>query len=238
MLFNSAAEDRIHWAVGDFWDASAGGTGSDPIQHNFTARLAGAPVFDKKEKTLLHVGASFQMRSPDSETDRFRVRPETPFTPRTQDTGTLSVDSEDILGLEFAVARGPISLQAEWYKASIEGHPDVVGAPSPNFKGYYVGASWFVTGEHRPYKGGKFDRVKPESNFKGKSGTGALELAARYSALDLEDDTVMGGVGHDTTFGVNWYLNPNARVMLDYVLYTLHHVGDVNSVVVRFQVDF
>jgi phosphate-selective porin OprO/OprP len=47
---------------------------------------------------------------------------------------------------------------------------------------------------------------------------GAIELTARYSELDLSDEAVNAGRLDTTTLGVNWYLNPNTRVMLNYVL--------------------
>jgi phosphate-selective porin OprO/OprP len=238
MLLGGLMEDRVNWAIGDFTDHGASGVGAAQWQHNFTARLCGTPLLDKDRKTLLHLGLSMQDRSPESENDRFRVRPGTPFTPRTQDTGTFSVDSETIFGFEGALVTGPFSFQGEMYKASIEDHPDAPG-PSPQFGGWYGMVSWFVTGESRPYKGGSFGRVKPKSNFDGKNGTGAIELALRVEALDLDDDGLDGGVGRASTLGVNWYMNPNTRLMLNYVMYSLSHDrGDVNSVVLRFQIDF
>ena len=59
--------------------------------------------------------------------------------------------------------------------------------------------------------------VKPKKNFKWGESLGAIELAARYSALDLADEDISGGRLQDTTVGVNWYLNPNMRIMLNYV---------------------
>jgi phosphate-selective porin OprO/OprP len=237
MAFASHMEDRLNWAFGTFTDHAVAGVGSVNWKHSLTGRITFAPIVDKEAKRVLHLGLSYQDRSPDTENDRVRVRPEVPFLPRTQDTGTFSVESESIVGLEAAFVQGPFSVQGEYYKADYTDHPDAPGA-SPSYSGYYLMASWFVTGETRPYKGGTFGRVKPNTNFDGKKGCGALEVAARYSACDLDDDGLDGGVGHDVTVGVNWHLNPNARIMLDYVMYTLHHVGDVNSLIVRFQVDF
>ena len=239
MVFASHLEDRLHWAVGDFADNGSGGPAPVRFQHNFTGRVCGLPFRSKvaERESLVHLGASFQDRSPESEDDRIQVRPSVPFVPRTQDTGLFSVDSERILGLEAAAVHGPFSVQGEWYRGDYDDHPDAPG-PSPAYEGWYAMASWFVTGETRPYRGGAFGRVKPKSAFDGKGGTGAVELAVRYSALDLDDDGLDGGTGHDTTLGVNWHLNTNARVMVNYVLYTRHGVGDVNSLVFRVQVDF
>jgi phosphate-selective porin OprO/OprP len=237
MVSGSHHEDRLNWAIGDFQDNASQGPAPVSFQHNFSGRVCGLPWQDKEKGSLLHVGASIQDRSPETENDRIQVRPSVPFIVRTQDTGVFGVDSELILGLEAAFVRGPFCVQGEWFKAEFEDHPDAPGA-SPSYGGYYAMVSYWITGETRPYKGGAFGRVKPKSVFTRKDGTGALELAARYSALDLDDDGLDGGVGHDLTLGANWHLNPNCRVMVNYVLYTRTHVGDVNSLVFRFQVDF
>ncbi|MEE8159192.1 MAG: porin, partial [Dehalococcoidia bacterium] len=49
-------------------------------------------------------------------------------------------------------------------------------------------------------------------------GLGAWEVAARYSNLDLNDASIGGGKMHNLTFGLNWYLNPNVRWMVNAVL--------------------
>lgn len=42
-------------------------------------------------------------------------------------------------------------------------------------------------------------------------------MAFRYSALDLSDRGIQGGKGRDFTAGLNWYLYPTMRVMVNCV---------------------
>jgi phosphate-selective porin OprO/OprP len=44
-----------------------------------------------------------------------------------------------------------------------------------------------------------------------------VEVAVRYSTLDLDDATVSGGDAKDVTVGLNWYLRENLRLMFNYV---------------------
>ena len=64
-------------------------------------------------------------------------------------------------------------------------------------------------------------------------------MAARISHLDADDGMLDGGKLTDVTAGVNWYLNPNTRVMFNYVLADLDGFSDLSHAFqVRFQIDF
>ena len=86
---------------------------------------------------------------------------------------------------------------------------------------------------------GKFDRAKPAQDLLGgQGGFGALEVAVRYSSLDLTDAGVVGGELEDLTIGFNWHLNPNTRVMVNYVNADVDGVGKADVFMTRFQIDF
>ena len=69
-------------------------------------------------------------------------------------------------------------------------------------------------------------------------GCGAWEVAARYSYIDLDRARIDGDRLDDVTFGLNWYLNPNMRVMFNYIYADSEDRGDANIFQMRFQVDF
>jgi phosphate-selective porin OprO/OprP len=60
--------------------------------------------------------------------------------------------------------------------------------------------------------------VTPETGQRvSYGGTGVFEAAARYSAIDLTDGDIRGGFQQDVTVGLNWYPEPYARVMANYI---------------------
>ena len=124
-------------------------------------------------------------------------------------------------GLESALVYGPFSLQGEYSHLSIDRFGS---APTVNVDGFYVFGSWFITGESRTFKNGNVDRVKPFKDFAPGGGWGAFELLARYDALDLTDAGFqsIGGravnrKGETWTLGLNWYLNPNLKLVANYI---------------------
>ncbi len=217
--------------------------------YNATTRFTFLPWYQEKGRRLLHTGFSYSHAfHDDGERIRFRQRPEAHLGPRLVETPRFAVEEIDYINPEVALVYGPASLQFEWMSALVnrESGDDL------HYNGFYGFASYFLTGEHRPYKtsSGAFDRVKPKNDFDGKGGWGALEFAARYSVIDLNDEDMNGGEMQNVTVGFNWYLNPNVRLMFNYVRAMLDeddcyykgsmgsHCGDADIIQGRFQVDF
>lgn len=244
LLFRDHAEGRFCWQAGIFRNTAENGGGLESDDgYSLTVRLTGLPVDQQGDRPLfLHVGVAGSYRtSPDGDA-RFRARPSVASGPRFVDTGSLSgTDSVILLGVELALVYGPFSVQGEFMMAELD---STAGGGDPSFSGFYLQASWFATGEHRPYdrKSGRFGRVRPKKNF-GKGGWGALELAVRFSNVDLNDGTIAnGGSLDDIVAGLNWYLNPNTRVQINVVIADLNDrttaTGDFTGVQSRIHVDF
>ena len=140
----------------------------------------------------LHLGGSIHFTDLNSDdTVRYRQRPLVHFTSeRFVNTGNLDATSERGLGLEAAVIAGPFHAASEgfWQKVNRPG-----ALSDPTFFGGYAEVGMFLTpGDSRGYKGGTFDRVKPE-NPVGEGGIGAIQVNLRYDHLDLNDAGVIGG---------------------------------------------
>ena len=87
----------------------------------------------------------------------------------------------------------------------------------PEFDGYWVAASWALTGEMRPYraKSGTFGGL-PIARTVYQGGKGAWELTGRWSHTDLEDGLVTGGEMDIASLGLNWWLTPFFAVNVNY----------------------
>ncbi len=205
---------------------------------NVVVRATGL-VFNNKEKNqMVHLGANYAGR-PYSD---FKFRAENHFG-ADQLSGKYhytfpGADTRTDLGLEFGSTFGPLSLQGEYKTESW----DASGADY-KMSSYYAFASYFLTGEHRPYKHGAFGRVKPKKDI-DNGGYGALEVLARYSTMNASDDVVTANVGlpqdvNNITFGLNWYLNSRARIMYNYVTTDDNNaLGNLNQHQFRVQIDF
>ena len=171
------------------------------------ARITFAPV--DHDNSVLHFGLGATTERPHGDFS-FSARPEAlPTDPKLVRTGTITdVARVDRLALEAAWKRGPLSIQSEFLRAHLSRDNS---QPNLDFKGWYVGGSWVLTGESREYKNGAFKGIVPS-----RPG-GAWELTARYSRVNLNDAPVRGGSEHNLTFGVNWYASKHARVMLNYI---------------------
>ena len=200
-----------------------------------SARVTAAPI--NEEGHVLHLAASWRSRG--GATD-FRAAPVPAndqfftYQARGADLHLASrfvvapaiFDKDTFWGLEAAYVWGPWSIQSEYGQLKGEINELFVG-DDPTYWGGYVEASWFITGETRPYKFGEFTRQKVLNPvFEG--GHGAWQLVGRYDVLSLTDNaatiinatpaTTCTTCGEQKTWqlGVNWWLNDHTRVMFNY----------------------
>jgi len=232
MIGSTAWDKRLTWHISTFRKTNGYGKDYGDNDMNYAIRVTVVPY--KEDKNIIHLGASYVVLKPNGDSYRSESRPEMHLAPkRLADTGSISSDNVNLLGLEAAAVFGPFSAQAEYVKADVS----ALDGSDPSFSGYYAYVSYFVTGESRHYKKGVFKRVSPKGNF-GVDGAGAVEIAVRYSNLDLNDAGISGNEVDTTTVGLNWHLNPNTRMMLNYISADQKNIGKANALMARFQVDF
>jgi phosphate-selective porin OprO/OprP len=249
-------EERMTAAAGIFLNTgsfSNDGQAKDQIDNangaNATMRVTGLPWYREEGRKLLHLGLSYSHRFRDEDeadpSSQFRARPESRLTDdRLVSTGRIHTERQDLVALETAGVYGPLSFEGEYFHTLAES----ASAGSLTFTGWYASAGWLITGEHREYdrKWGVAARVKPHRPFNPREGGwGAVELACRYSTLDLNDGDVRGGKGRNVTVGLNWYLRPKIRLMANYIHARVKdravppiEDGRADIVMARFQLNF
>jgi phosphate-selective porin OprO and OprP len=254
-FFDSFWKDRATAALGVFstdadddengfalWDESEADGG-----WAVTARGTVIP-WAKDTCHFLHLGASVSYRQPNQV--QYRARPGLGRGPRVVDTGVISdVDGVFLWNAEIGLEWHAFHASAEYTSVTLQDSPTV---GDPTFTAYYLGVGYFLTGEARGYdwKKGWWGGTKPCCNFLSNNCCcwGALEVAARYDFIDLNDGTLSGGEMSTIAVGVNWYLNAYARLMFNYVIANVQdRVGpggvvisdaDVNSFLMRWDVHF
>jgi len=249
---DTAFDDRMTWAAGWFWNTGSFGeffgakdAVDQSIGSDLVARVTGLARYANEGRELTHLGLSLRRQ-------RFHDQVQTRATPETWltdenlvDTGQYSADSGTHVNAEFAIVSGPWSFQAEYFQSSF----NASGKGTVRFDGIYGFASYAFTGESRHYDRatGVFDGLRPKRKFEwGSEGWGAWEVALRLSHVDLSDGAIRGGRQTDVTAGLNWYINDDSRLMLNYVHGRVNDRsvppavdgGRVNIFQARFAIDF
>ncbi len=230
-------------ASGNNWSATAGlfvdndaseVEGTQDERPGYAARATFAPLNEKTH--AIHVGLWGQYRAPVSNTYEIEVSPEADVNDvNLMDTGELFfIDNYTTMGIEAAWVYGPASAQGEYIATTVN---RLGSFEAIEFNGYYASASYFITGESRPYKGskGSFGKIKPKGKY------GAWEVAIRTSFIDLDDENVSKGKEENLTLGLNWYANSNARVMFNFIKVDTDNdtrASDLNIYQLRTQLAF
>ena len=186
--------------------------------YSTNARVSFAPI--NKPGSNLHLGVAGAYKTPDAVPDlgantiEIKARTETDvFDPKLLHTGDIAdVNYFNRISGEVLAIQGPLYFQAEYLGAKVVrwyGKPDV------HLGGAYATLAWLVTGESRQYF---VDEGEVGPIDKPTHSWGALELAVRYSVCDLNDQAagVHGGKSNILMLGVNFYPNPNIKLMLNY----------------------
>lgn len=243
-FFDTAFEERTTWALGVFKPSNnLFGYSAENGTYSITGRLTWLPWYVDDGRGLLHLGASARQAGMENSTYRWRTRgPEraglSALWPLYADTGIIEGDNMQQYNFEMASVLGPWTFAAEYlinpiHNAAFYNKPTVGTAI---YQGGYVEALYFLTGEFREYRraGGSFERVIPHENaFFTNSGDGttgglgAWQIGFRYNYLDLNDKGLNGGILHDYTAGLNWFLNPNMKVQFNY------SITDRQSIIAR-----
>jgi phosphate-selective porin OprO/OprP len=228
------------WAGGYLTGPSSGAshTGSNGQQLAGVARATINPI--QTDALSLHFGVDgmyvAQPRSGTTPVDSLTLsdRPGLRVDPTTfLTTGAIATKHAEVIGVEAAAAFGPLYAQGEYYHYIVDrfSSTSTIANRALNFDGFYVQASYTLTGEGHKYnpETGAYGTINPAHPVSLKDGgIGAWEVAARFDQIDLNSNVtpgiaaattggLFGGIQRTYTAGLNWYVNSNIRFMFNYI---------------------
>lgn len=188
---------------------------------DLTGRIGWRPYLEDNGKKLIHVGLGYSHQFLDADAQK------TSFSPTTGSnlsiikltgSGTIPAYSQDLVNLELAGIWDQFWLQSEYTSAYL----NTKDRNDAYFSGYHVDVGYVLTGESKPFKSANavFGAIIPKEPFNPLNGTwGALEIAAQYSHVDMNDyhADVRGGIQDNIGAAINWYLNAHTRVAGNYI---------------------
>ena len=161
------------------------------------------------------------------------------------DTGPISASSANAYGGGVGANWRNFLMQGEFYQIDVnQSKLPHVPAPMLGFNGGYVEGSVVLTGEAHPYDVDRAAWGSPHPDYPfslAEGGIGALEIAARYSTVDLNSN-VVPGVSQSVTGGIyggkqniaavalDWYPNDWIRFMLQFQYVDVNKLNQAGTV--------
>lgn len=185
--------------------------------YSFTGKIVGMPFYNSKVYGL-HIGAAASYRTPLSSSEvidavRYSTRSLTSINRKKYlDTDDITNVHHTLLGgLELAAYYRNFRVQGEYIMANVERR---FGLETEKFNGFYVFGSCLIFGGQYRYNTGEGEFTQPA---RGKKW-GDIEFALRYDYMDLNSrpEGIMGGAGEGYTAGLNFHVNDNVKIMLNY----------------------
>lgn len=200
--------------------------------YSLTGRAVWMPQTANKEKGL-HVGLAASYATPKTDvgkdtpakTVRFNQSESTINKMKFIDSGYITdVDHTWLAGAELAGYYGPWKFQAEYIHQGVNRNS---GFANESFSGFYVQSSCLLLGGKQDYNNSRGAFNQP---LVGKKGD--VELALRFDRLDMNGKEIMGGASNQYTAGVNYYVNENLKIQLNYYYITHDKFANANGEIV------
>ncbi len=252
--FGGRWTDQRSWAGAYVTGPATGATHTGANQQQLGAVARFAYQIAQGPEYSLHLGADvghvFQPRSataPAVKSLTLSDRPELRVDPTSiLTTGPIPARNASVYGLEAAAGYHSLYFQGEFFHYVVDQYSSLAfnggHTPTLEFDGGYAAASWTITGESRKYnpETGAYGGIVPAHPFSLSGGSGAWEVGARFSQIDLNDHVtpgvlqtatggVFGGLQRVYTLGVNWYPNGNVRFMFDYIHATIDKLAGTTA---------
>ncbi len=223
---NTFIKERMTWAAGVFNDWYEVDRSFSDNPTVLTGRITALPFLSEDESNLLHLGIAGRYSNAAGGI-KYKAKTEIFSGPTSVETDLIGDASSTFhSGLEMAWRKGPFILTSEYIQSNVQSST----FNDPSFNGYYVVASYTITGELRPYnkRSGTFKRVYV-ANGVNSGGWGELDVYSRWSSFNLNDKSIQGGKMNTFSLGINWSPISAMQVNVNYRYSTLERLGETGS---------
>ena len=153
------------------------------------------------KKHILHLGASYLYSNFDGNSRRYKQ--DSVFEDienRLINLKIVNIDSTHDFGLETLYINRSFHFQAEFFNSAVNDYM---------FSGFYAQMGYFLFGGSKKFKlkDAKFSKPKAKND---------LEIAFRYSNLNLTELEDVDKTQEEYNFALNWYINKNLKLLTNY----------------------
>ncbi len=188
--------------------------------HTFTGKVVFRPLYNMEDASL-HIGlaASFRTKQADVAptkygTVRISARNSTSINRKKYlDTGNIAdFNNEMMYTAELAGHWRGLRWESAYLADNVHVDKSAANNKSKLFYGVYAQAGYLLFGgsQHYDEGGAKYTRVTTGRDW------GDIEICGRYDRLDLDSEGVYGGAANGWTLGVNYWINSNIKIMVNY----------------------
>ena len=183
---------------------------------SYTGRFVYMPIQEKGKVLHIGVGASYRTPKTDLEVPnsyRYSTRSLTSINRKKYlDTDdVMNVESNMLANIELAAAWNQFMFQGEYIMTKLN---RMNGAEDATIGGAYAQVGMLLFGGNYVYNNaeGEFTQVNRGQDW------GDIELAFRFDYMNANDydAEVYGGAANALTFGINYHVNNNVKLMLNY----------------------
>ena len=197
---------------------------NEPNRPGNSIRVTYTYKFSKRH--LLHIGIAFLTEDLKNNQLHYKQGSESKImNEKYVSTKIESVDNRNLQNLDIMYLNNKYYFEAAYMDSTVAAQKG-----DYHFYSYFLQGSYFFIGRGKRFntKESKFSKIK---TTKG----GALELALRYSYINLNDKNEQGGEQTNYNFSLNWYLTTEFKVMMNYIRALPEGTDDYNGVLNIYQ---
>lgn len=227
--------DKFNLTAGLFSDGNVDNGKNIDQGLSLSAKAIFRPIID--DNSVLHFGvAPMFVKSPNT-VSFTGIIPTTVVSNALIKTGTLDPDNYLRLEAEAIFIKGKFYAEAHYMATSAKNAVSVFNEKNAKIEeesvyldGFYAQASFLIKGEKQNYnkKTGLAANASPKS----------LEVLARVSHLNFDDDNLKAGKQTDFTVGANYFFNKYLNFKLNYIYAAVKDGDNYNMIQSRLQFSF